>query len=73
MDKNEFKCGLCEKTYKYSDEDADWSEKNAAEEYERDFGMELGEHQVIVCEHCYTKVKPSNNPRIYKTYLEEIL
>lgn len=51
---------------------ADWSQEEAVAELNRDFGKMPLEECDQVCDACYQKVSPENNPEYYQDYLASL-
>lgn len=60
----EYTCSMCGESCI-----SDWSQEEAVAEKERDFGDVPLEECDQVCDVCYQKISPANNPDVYADYL----
>ena len=64
MKKRSFICAICKKEF-----DIDWTEEEAEEELKEEFGENIKKEDCVqVCDDCYEKVKPKNNPKIFNDW-----
>ena len=67
---NEYKCASCDGVFEKS-----WSDEEAKEEAEGYFGKPVEKWKddpVLVCDDCYNKMHPKDNPEAVKRAKEQI-
>lgn len=67
MKANQYQCAMCKGVF-----DKGWSDEEANQELIDNFGKDIAENEPldIVCDPCYQKIKPSDNPDIQE-YIDE--
>ena len=66
----QYKCAKCGGIFDFQ-VDAEWNDEKAKEELERSFGNILLEDCDMVCDDCYQKICPDNNPVFFESYKKE--
>ena len=60
---NQYRCASCNGIFEKG-----WSDEEAMEEKNRDFGNAPMEDCVVVCDDCYQKFRPDTHPKEYEAY-----
>ena len=70
MEKNEYKCAMCEGVFTKG-----WTDEEAEKEAVENFGtmMAHDDDQAIVCDDCYQKIRPDEHPVELAMAKEEFL
>ena len=63
MKKRTFICAMCKGEF-----DIDWTEEEAEAELKEEFGDINKEDCEQVCDDCWEKVKPKNNPKVFNEW-----
>lgn len=66
MKANEYECSICHGIFKKAT-----PESEALAEMLRDFGPVPVEERRLVCDECYQRIKPEEQPLIYEEFLKE--